>query len=138
MPNRRRYPRSTSARIIASWLDVAIGVRLLMPDDILGGNPGYSLIRAIFYGDVPFGLITVVCGTVGVAAMFSTRLTWPAVITYVVSLAVWSTTSIALFWVNVGQIGSLAYIAIAATNGFALAHSARWQWQQKNPKRRDG
>jgi hypothetical protein len=130
---RRRYPRRTSARVIAASLDVAVGVRMLMPDDIFGTNPGYRLLDRIFFGDIPFGLVTLTCGLVGIAALRSDHFTWPAIITTIVALANWSIVAIALLKVNPGQIGSLAYVAIAATNIYALAHTARWQWMRGNP-----
>lgn len=133
MPNRRRYPRNTSARVIAAGLDLAMGVRMLLPDDIFGTNRGYDILDRIFFGDTPFGLMTLTCGALAAAALFSDRFTWPAIAATVISLANWSIVAIALWKTNPSQIGSLAYTAIGATNIYALAHTARWQWQRKNP-----
>ena len=134
MPNRRRYPQRTSARVIAGFFDVTVGMRLLAPDDILGAVPGYRIANQVFFGDELLGGALLVGGLLMVGGLYTDALTWPAVVATVLSLATWATFALAIFWVNPAQIGSLAYIAIAVTNGFALAHTARWQWQRTNPR----
>lgn len=126
-----RYPRVTSARVLAALFDVAVGLRLLWPDNILG-NPlasGYRLLDQHFYGDVPLGLALLAFGAVMTAGLYTDRgmrvvagATW-------LSLMTWLLVAVDIALVSISQIGSLVYVLVAVMNGYAYAHLTEWRAQ---------
>jgi len=122
------YPRVTSARVLASLFNLAVGVRLLMPDTILDNpaNPSYRLASVHFLGDVPLGVGLLVYGAAMVASLYTDR--WevvPSVATWL-SLVTWLLFAVDLALVNISQLGTLVYLLVAALNGFAYWHLLLW------------
>lgn len=128
---KHRYPRVTSARALSALFNVAVGIRLLCPDVILGSplSPGYRLLDRHFFGDVPLGLALLLFGTVMIAGLYTDRwgrfvdvATWLAMLT-------WLVVAVDIALVSLSQIGTFAYALIAAMHGYAYAHVAGWRDQ---------
>lgn len=125
------YPRVTSARVLAAALNVGMGVRLLLPDDVLGSSTGYRLLRAHVFGDAPLGAVLLALGLVMGASLYTDR--WrkaPSVATFL-SMLTWGLVAVDLAIVNPSQMGTIAYGVLAAMNGYAYAHLAEWRDQQR-------
>src|SRR4051794_4734004 len=125
------YPRVTSARVMAAVVDVAVGVRLLCPDEVLASSPGYRLMLEHFRADWPLGLALLAFGAVMVAALYRDRFgravdvaTWLALIT-------WGLVAVDLALVNISQLGTLAYGLVAVLHGYAYAHLLAWREQRR-------
>lgn len=131
-----RYPRASSARILAVAFDLAVAVRLLMPDDILGVNPSYRIANAMFFGDVGLGLGLLVYGAIMATSLVTDG--WPRFVQVVtwVALVTWLAFGIALTIDNAGQIGTIAYGLAVGVHGFAFWHLLMWQHQLKRDARR--
>lgn len=118
-------PRGTSARILAACFNIAVGVRMLLPDDILGNdhNPSYRLINAHFFGDVPFGLMLLVYGAAMVFGLRSDRAPQLVHVASWLSMLTWLVVAIDIAAaIGLSQIGTLVYTLVVALNGFAYAH----------------
>lgn len=116
-------PKATSARTLSAFFNVAVGLRLLLPDDILNANPGYRLLDQHFFGDIPFGLACLIFGVVMCFAIFTDyaprklihAASWLSMIT-------WLLVAFDISKVNISQFGSLVYMLVAALNAWGYWH----------------
>lgn len=126
-----QYPRVTSARTLSALFDVIVGLRLLMPDDILGNpmSPAYRLMDKHFYGDLPLGLALLAFGVAMTVGLYTDR--WSRIVGTAtwLSLLTWLLVSIDISLVSVTQIGSLVYLLVAVLHGYAYAYMREWQDQ---------
>lgn len=132
-----RYPRVTSARTLAALFDLAVAVRLLLPDDILG-NPqasGYRLLDVHFGGDLSLGLALLAYGALMTTGLYTDRWCRPVAVATWLSLMTWVLVAIDIALVSLSQIGTLAYLLIAAMNGYAYAHLTEWRAQLRRNAR---
>lgn len=117
-------PRATSARVLAACFNLAVALRVLMPDEILGNphNHGYRLINVHFFGDIPFGLMLLLYGGVMLVGLRTDR--WPMLMHVAtwLSLLTWTLVAVDIAIVNFSQIGSLVYALVAFLNGYAYLH----------------
>jgi hypothetical protein len=127
------YPRVTSARLLSALFDLAVGLRLLWPDDVLGSTGGYRLLALAFRGDVPLGVALLAFGAAQAAGLYTDRhgrvvdvATWLAMIT-------WGLIGVLLAVTNPSQLGTLAYTLAAAIHAFAYAHLLAWRGQLRCP-----
>lgn len=134
-----QYPKVTSARVLSALFDVAVGLRLLWPDDSLGSSPGYALARAHFFGDAWLGAGLLVMGLVMGASLYAERLDKPAAVATVLGLVTWALFALDLLLTNGSQIGTFAYgILAAGGHAYALAHLLSWCDQRRRAAARDG
>lgn len=125
-----RYPRVTSSRVLAALFDLAVGLRLLFADDILGATPGYRLMHAHFIGDVWLGLALLAFGAVMAAGLYTDRWSVAAGGATWLALLTWLLVAIDITLVNGSQIGTFAYgILAVGVHLFAYAHLREWQEQ---------
>lgn len=123
---RHIYPRATSARILTAVGNIAFGLRLLWPDDILSPNPGYRHIETVFRSDLILGLLLLVLGIACAAALLDDRWRKPARAAISAAGLVWTGIAVLIAIANPGQFGTIAYLFIAATHAFAYAHTVEW------------
>lgn len=121
-----RVPKLTSARVLAAGFNVAAGLRLLAPDDILSNPlaPGYRLLRTHFNNDIPLGLALLAFGVVMVAAFYTDQ-RWTSVATWL-SFLTWVVVAVDIALVSLSQLGSLVYILVACLNAWAYVHHTLW------------
>ena len=136
-PPGHMYPRVTSVRILAPLFNLAVGVRLLMPDPILDNpaNVSYRLAAVHFRGDVFLGVGLLLYGAAMVASLYTDR--WeavPSVATWL-SLVTWLLFAVDLALVNPSQLGTLVYLLVAALNGFAYWHLLLWHRNMRHNTR---
>jgi hypothetical protein len=128
---RHHLPRVTSARTVAALLNVAMGVRLLWPDEILTNpaNPGYQQLARHVFGDVPLALALLTLGVVMTTGLYTDR--WQRIVEGAtwLSLLTWVVVAVDIALVNVSQLGTLVYAWVAVVNGYAYAHLREWQEQ---------
>lgn len=122
------YPRVTSARTLSALFNVVVGVRLLLPDNVLG-NPSYRKIAALFVGDLPFGLVVLALGLVMTASLYTDR--WLLVVNFAtwLSALTWGLFAYCLATLNITQLGSLVYGLVAVLNMYAYWHLLLWDRQ---------
>lgn len=132
-----RYPRVTSARVLATVFDIAVGLRLLWPDDSLGSSEGYRYAETHFLGDVGLGGGLLLMGLVMGTSLYTDRIDKIAGAVTLLALATWVLFAYDLLLVNGSQIGTFAYgILAAGVHGYALAHLLSWRDQQRRDARR--
>jgi hypothetical protein len=124
-----RYPRVTSARVLAALFDVAVGVRLLCPDEILTDGSAYALIERHFFGDIPLGIGLLLFGGVMTASLYTDRLLRATDVANLLALLTWVLFAVDLTITNVSQLGTLVYALVAAMHGYAYAHLSAWRDQ---------
>lgn len=126
------YPRVTSARVLAAMFDIAVGLRLLWPDNILG-NPqiqAYRLLNAHFHGDAPLGLGLLVFGAVMLAGLYTDRCSRLVGAATWLSMLTWIVVAIDIALVTLSQLATVSYILVVALNAYAYAHLVEWRQQQ--------
>ncbi len=123
--------------MLSAAFDIVVGLRLLLPDDILGSVPGYRLLDTHFVNDWVFGGGLLLLGVVMAVGLYTDR--YPQLVSGAiwVSMLTWIVVAIDLVVVNPGQFGTFAYAVIAAMNGYAYAHAAEWSEQQRRDTRSD-
>lgn len=132
------YPQVTSARVLAAVFNLAVGLRLLWPDDSLGSSSGYTLARSHFlwnqFGDAPLGLGLVAFGLVMGVSLYveSCRVAYAAAAVTLLGLATWVLFALDLLLDNGSQIGTFAYgILAGGVHCYALSHLLSWLDQQR-------
>lgn len=123
------WPRVTSARLLAACFDLAVGLRLLWPDEILGGSPSYAYLQQHFIGDVPLGIALLLFGGAMFASLYGDRAGELVDVAHWLSLLTWLLVAIDIGRVSISQIGSLVYGLVAVLNGFAYWHLRLWRRQ---------
>lgn len=126
------YPRVTSARVLSAVFNIVVGVRLLLPDNILGNprSPSYRLLDAHFFGDVPLGFALLAFGLVMGASLYTDR--WPRAVDVAswLSMLTWLLVAVDIARaVGIAQLGTLTYALDAALNAYAYAHLLSWRDQ---------
>lgn len=127
-----RYPRVTSARVLSALFNLAVGLRLLWPDDSLGSSPAYDLVERLFLGDVGLGMGALLMGAAMGASLYTERVDRPAIAATLLGLATWVVFALGLLFTNGSQIGTFAYgILAVGCHAYALAHLLSWRDQQR-------
>lgn len=129
----------TSARVLAAAFNLVIGIRLLIPDDILGSVPGYRLMYRHFLGpwagDAPLGVVCLALGAAMTAGLYSDRWSsWVKGATFL-SMLTWGLVAIDLTIANPSQLGTFSYGLAAVLNIYAYSHLADWLDQLERARR---
>lgn len=126
-----RYPRVTSARVLSAGFNLAVGLRLLGPDDILGNprNPSYALLDRHFFGDVPLGVMLVALGAVMTVGLYTDRAGRVVGAATAWSVITWGLVAVDITLISLSQLGTLVYLLVAAMNCYAYAHLTAWRAQ---------
>lgn len=133
-----RYPRVTSARVLSSLFNLAVGLRLLWPDDSLGSSAGYRLAEAHFLGDAVLGTGLLVMGAIMAASLYTDRLDKIAGTATLLGLATWGLFAFDLALINGSQIGTFAYgILAAGGHCYALSHLLFYRDQRLRDETKD-
>lgn len=123
-----RVHKLTSARVLSAAFNLASGVRLLLPDDILGNPlaPGYRQLRDHFQGDVPLGLALLLFGVVMVAAFYGDQVGRLAALITWASFLTWLLVAVDIAIVSVSTLGTLVYLLVALLNAWAYVDHTLW------------
>lgn len=128
----------TSARVLAALFNFAVGLRLLWPDNSLGGSPAYELVNRHFLGDVWLGIGLLVMGLLMGVSLYTERIDKVAAAVTVLGLVTWVLFAVDLFLTNGSQIGTFVYgILAGGCHAYALAHLLSWRDQHERDERRD-
>lgn len=131
-----RYPRVTSARVLSALFNLAVAVRLLWPDDTLGGSPSYELADRHFLGDVGLATGLLLMGLLMAVSLYTDRVDHLAGTATLLALATWLLFAVDLALVNGSQIGTLVYgILAAGGHAYAFAHLLSYRDQRHRDKR---
>ena len=128
----------TSARVLSALVNLAIGLRLLWPDDSLGSSPAYAMAETHFFGDVGLGVSLTLMGAVMWASLFTGRVDRLALAATFLALATWVLFAIDLLIENGSQIGTFAYgIPVAGGHAYAFAHLLSFRDRERRDARRE-
>ena len=132
-----RYDRVTSARVLSAVFNLAVGLRLLWPDDSLVSSPAYGTVRAVFFGDGGLGAGLLLMGLVAGSALYTDAFERLAAAVTLLGLATWIVFAFGLLRDNGSQIGTLAYgILAAGVHAYAFAHLLAYRDQRLRDQRR--